>query len=173
MPRQPPITPLPGHGLRSSGLQGPYTVGHPDAHRLAHLSWFPPPSLQESKRGARNQEARRLLNQQPGDRVQAWTRREEVRLQGLRRGPRFLPVTPPGGLHGSGPVQRAGPLARAVPPPCHQPLLPSPSLEGGTKEAWPGQLGCRPDCNWKLLLPLIPQEGWELLVRGSSFESSR
>lgn len=39
---------------------------------------------------------------------------------------------------------------RAVPPPCHQTLLPSPSLEGGTEEAGPGQLGCRPDCNWKL-----------------------
>lgn len=47
----------------------------------------------------------------------------------------------------------------AVPPPCHQTLLPSPSLEGGTREAGPGQLGCRPDCNWKLCSFLAPPGG--------------
>lgn len=112
------------------------------------MNWLPPPG----QRPLRVQEG----SQEPGSQEAA-----ESAAQGLgpglgrkgggqAAGPRFLPAAPPGGLHGSGPVPRAGPLAYPVSPPCHHPLLPSPSLEGGTKKAGPGQLGCRPDCNWKL-----------------------
>lgn len=85
-PGQPPIIPLSGPGLHCSRFQGPYSAVHPDAYGLTHLSWLPPPSLQESKRRARNQEARKLLNQQPRDRVQAWAERKGFRLQGLEWG---------------------------------------------------------------------------------------
>lgn len=141
----------PGHRLPCAGLQGPYGAGPPDVCGLAHWSWLPPPGQRPPRvqEGSQEPGSQRLLNQQPSDQVQAGAGREGVRLQGLR-GPEFLPATPPGGLHGSGPVRRAGPRPWAVPPPCHQTLLPSPSLEGGTREAGPGQLGCRPGCSWKL-----------------------
>lgn len=64
MPQQPPIAALPGHRLNCSGLQGPYTARHPDAHGLTHSSWFPPPSLQESKEGSQEPGSQEVLNQQ-------------------------------------------------------------------------------------------------------------
>lgn len=141
-----PSAPLPGHRLCCLGLRGPYRAGHPDAH--AYSSPFPPPS----QRPPRVQERR----QEPGSQEAAESAAQRLGLGPGREkgdqavGPRFLPAAPPGGLHGSGPVPRAGPPGPPVPPPCHHPLFPSPSLEGGTKEAGPGLLGCRPGCNWKL-----------------------
>lgn len=152
MPGQPPITPLLGHRLCCSGLQGPHRAGHPNAPGLIHSSCLPPasqrpPRVQEGSQEPGSQEAAESAAQGPGPGL---GRKGGGQAAGLRLGARFLPATPPGGLHGSGPVPRAGPLARAVPPLCHHPLLPSPSLEGGTKEAGPGRLGLGPDCNWKL-----------------------
>lgn len=43
------------------------------------------------------------------------------------------------------------PYSLPVPPRHYSHLLfLSPSLKGGVKEEGPGQLGCRPGCNWKL-----------------------
>ena len=86
-----------------------------------------PPRVQEGSQEPGSQEAAESAAQGPGPGL---GRKGGGQAAGLRLGVRFLPATPPGGLHGSGPVPRAGPLARAVPPLCHHPLLPSPSLEG-------------------------------------------
>ena len=115
MPRQPLVTPLIGHRLCCcSGLQSPYSTGHPDAH--AHpLSLTPspsqrPPRVQEWSQEPGSQEAAESAAQGPcpgqgregGGQAAGW----------VGGGAIFLPATPPGGLHGSGPVLRAGPLAR-------------------------------------------------------------
>lgn len=135
------------------------------------MNWLPPPG----QRPLRVQEG----SQEPGSQEAA-----ESAAQGLgpglgrkggdqAAGPRFLPAAPPGGLHGSGPVPRAGPLAYPVdtvsPPPPPQPFPRRRNQEGGARPAGlPARLQLE-----ALLLPLLLQEGWEPVRGGSSLESSQ
>lgn len=60
-----------------------------------------------------------------------------------------------------------GGASTVSPPPPPQPFPRRRNQGGGAR---PAGLGARLQLE-TLLLPLLPQEGWELLVRGSSFES--